>query len=65
MRAELKQFSEKMGDESGGIPYTIIGNKTISGFGDKAKKQIKDAIMDQYKNSYDVYFDIKENEVQE
>lgn len=56
----LKQFTMKMGDELGGVPYTIVGNKTFSGFGEKAKKQIKEAIMSQYKNSYDVYFDTNE-----
>lgn len=61
----LKQFAERMKADFGGIPYTIIGNEIISGFDERAEKKIIDAIMSQYKNSYDVYFDIKENEVQE
>jgi len=52
----LKQFSQKMGDEVKGVPYTIIGNETFSGFGEKIKEQIKTAIKTQSKNSYDVYF---------
>lgn len=59
-----EQFAEKMGDAADGVPYTIIGNKTISGFGDAAKKKIKNAIMEEYEKSYDVYFDLKK-EVQE
>lgn len=59
-----KRFATKMGDEVDGVPYTIVGNKTFSGFGESAKKKIKDAIKEQYKNSYDVYFDLKK-EVQE
>lgn len=55
----LKQFSTKMGDEVSLIPYTIIGNKTFIGFGEKTKNQIKSAIKEQYKNSYDVYFNNK------
>ena len=45
-----------MGDEVKGVPYTIIGNETFSGFGEKIKEQIKTAIKTQSKNSYDVYF---------
>lgn len=59
-----EEFALKMGDEADGVPYTIIGNKTISGFSDAAKKKIKNAIVEQHKNSYDVYFDLKK-EVQE
>lgn len=55
----LKQFAGSMGDEVSGIPYTIIGNKTFTGFGENHEKEILDAIKEQYKNSYDVYFDKK------
>lgn len=53
----LKQFAAKMGDEVTGIPYTIIGNKTFKGFNENHESKILDAIKEQYKNSYDVYFD--------
>lgn len=46
-----------MGDEAKGVPYTIIGNKSFTGFNEEDKKDLIDAIESQYKNSYDVYFD--------
>ena len=46
-----------MGDEVSGVPYTIIGEKTFSGFSETYEKDILDAIKNQYQNSYDVYFD--------
>lgn len=55
-----EEFATKMGDEVEGVPYTIVGNKTFSGFGDVAKDKIKNAIITQYKDSYDVYFDNKD-----
>lgn len=55
----LKQFAGSMGDEVSEIPYTIIGNKTFTGFGESHEKEILEAIKEQYKNSYDVYFDKK------
>ena len=53
----LEQFANAMGDEVKGVPYTIIGNKTFSGFSKKYEEQFLNAIKDQYHNSYDVYFD--------
>ena len=53
----LTQFSGAMGDEVKGVPYTIIGNKTFSGFGKSLEKEILNAIKEQHKDSYDVYFD--------
>lgn len=55
----FKQFAGSMGDEVSGIPYTIIGNKTFTGFGESHEKEFLEAIKEQYKNSYDVYFDKK------
>lgn len=52
----LEQFANAMGDEVSGVPYTIIGNKTFTGFSEKYKEQFLKAIKDQYHNSYDVYF---------
>jgi len=50
-----------MGDKVTGVPYTIIGKKSFTGFGEKSKINFIQAIESQYKNSYDVYFDqIKE-----
>lgn len=57
----LKQFANSMGDEVSGVPYTIIGNETFSGFGEKYVDKMLDAIKNQYHNSYDVYFDKRDN----
>lgn len=50
-------FAESMGDKVTGVPYTIIGDKSFTGFGEKSKNDFISAIEKQYKNSYDVYFD--------
>lgn len=50
-------FAENIGDIVTGVPYTIIGNKTFVGFSKKHEKDFISAIENQYKNSYDVYFD--------
>lgn len=52
-------FANLMGDEAKGVPYIIIGDKTFKGFSTRYEEDIKDAIISQYKNSYDVYFDNK------
>lgn len=53
----LYAFAESMKDKVTGVPYTIIGNETFKGFGDKYKSDFISAIGTQYKNSYDVYLD--------
>lgn len=52
----LKQFANAMGDEVSGVPYTIIGNRTFTGFSEKFEEQFLEIIKEQHKNSYDVYF---------
>lgn len=52
----LNKFSKLMNDNVSGVPYTIIGNKSFSGFNDNTKDEIITAIKEQYNNSYDVYF---------
>lgn len=56
----MEQFANKMGDEISGVPYIVIGNRTFKGFSEKHKESIKAAIKEQYKDSYDVYFENKE-----
>ena len=51
-----EQFAKKMGDKPQGVPYTIIGNKSFNGYGEQYNNDIINAIISQYKNSYDVYF---------
>jgi len=53
----MEAFANAMGDKVTGVPYTIIGEKTFSGFGEKSKNEFIDAIETQHKNNYDVYFD--------
>lgn len=50
-------FGESMGDKITGIPYTIIGDKSFTGFEERYKNDFISAIEKQHKNSYDVYFD--------
>ena len=53
----MKEFGKAMGDNLTGVPYTIIGKESIKGFNDSKKEQILDAIINESKNNYDVYFD--------
>lgn len=53
----LEEFSSRMGDTVRGVPYTIIGKKTFTGFSSDYEEDMLKAIKEQYKNSYDVYFD--------
>ena len=53
----IHTFAKAMGDEAKGVPYTIIGNKSFTGFNKEDKIDLVNAIESQYKNSYDVYFD--------
>ena len=50
-------FAENMGDKLTGVPYTIIGNKSFSGFDEKYKNDFVIAIENQYNSNFDVYFD--------
>lgn len=52
-----EKLAEKMGDEAKGVPYTIIGEKTFSGYSEEMNDEIIKAIKSGYKDSYDVYFD--------
>lgn len=58
----LEQFASNMEDEITGVPYTIIGNKTFKGFSERRQEEMLNAIKEQYKDSYDVYFDNIDNE---
>ncbi len=53
----LKTFSSAMNEEINSVPYTIIGKKSFHGFNDKISLEIIDAIKEEYKNNYDIYFD--------
>lgn len=53
----LNKLASKMDKEIDGVPFTIIGNKVFGGFTLAYKQDMINAIKNQYKNSYDVYFD--------
>ena len=53
----MKEFGKAMDDNLTGVPYTIIGKESIKGFNDSKKEQILNAIINESKNNYDVYFD--------
>lgn len=61
-REILEQFASNMEDEITGVPYTIIGNKSFKGFSTRYEEEMLNAIKEQYKDSYDVYFDNIDNE---
>jgi len=53
----LKEFGKKLNVEIKGVPFTIIGEKTFSGFGEQRKEEIKEAIKTESEKNFDVYFD--------
>lgn len=55
----LSITKELLGSEATGVPFTVIGDTVISGFGEGKKKFMLDLITSEYKNSYDVYFNRK------
>lgn len=53
----LKTFAYYLDKKVTGVPFTIIGEKVIVGFGSNAKEEIPEAIKSEYKKDYDIYFD--------
>lgn len=53
----LKEFGKELNVEIKGVPFTIIGEKTFSGFGEQRKEEIKEAIKTESEKNFDVYFD--------
>lgn len=54
-------FAENMNTELKGVPFTVIGDEYISGFGSETKNVLTEKIESQKNKKYDVYFDkIKE-----
>lgn len=59
-RAEMDVFADAMGDKDvNSVPYTIIGNESISGFGNSSTtgKKILEAVEKAQENGKDIYFD--------
>lgn len=51
----LNNFSEIMEDKVSGVPYTIIGNKTFTGYNETKKSELISTIIEQSQNKDDVY----------
>jgi len=56
------ELADELGEKVTGVPYTIIGDKTFSGFGNSMKNDLKGTIMDQYNNDFDAYKRLKASE---
>lgn len=56
------ELADELGEEVSGVPYTIIGDKTFSGFGISMKKDLKSTIMNQHNKNFDVYKKLKNKE---
>ena len=54
-------FAENMNVELKGVPFTVIGEKNIRGFGESTKQLLIEYINEEKDKGYDLYFDkIKE-----
>lgn len=52
----MKKVADKLGDDVGGVPYIVIGDKSWSGFTESYGDEMKDTIKKQYdKDSKDRY----------
>lgn len=61
----IKVFSEALdGKEAKGVPYTIIGEKSFTGFSEGQSDQLIEAITSQYQDAYDIYFDKVKNQLE-
>lgn len=56
------ELADELGEEVSGVPYTIIGDKTFSGFGISMKKDLRSTIMNQHNKNFDVYKKLKNKE---
>lgn len=54
----MKQVAEKLGQEAGGVPFIVIGDKTFGGYASSYDDQIKDAIKSLYEQSKDKRYDV-------
>lgn len=61
----LGEVSEYLGQEAGGVPYIIIGDKVFGGYTEEYNDSIKEAITDLYKTKakkrYDVFKEMKKH----
>lgn len=53
----LTQFAKAMNESVSGVPYTVIGQESVIGFGEESKAEILRLIKSQHINGYDIYLD--------
>lgn len=53
----MNRFATALGEEAKGVPYTVIGDVSFSGFGETSKEKFIEAIKTKHQNSSDIYFD--------
>lgn len=56
-----KELGKLLNVDIKGVPFTIIGEKSFSGFGEKIKEEIKNTIQIESKKNFDVYLDKYKN----
>ncbi len=54
----FKKFAAAMNDETSGVPYIIIGNKSFKGYINSWNNDILNAIIDGHNKDFDIYFDV-------
>ncbi len=51
----LNEFADILNENINGVPYMIIGDKSFFGYGESLNEDIKNEIINQSKNNYDVH----------
>ncbi|MCM1371031.1 MAG: thioredoxin family protein [Clostridium sp.] len=61
--ALMEEVADYLGEEAGGVPYIIIGDKVFPGYVSTWDQEIKTAIVDLYNNKdrYDVFYEMEHN----
>ena len=60
----MNRFATALGEEAKGVPYTVIGDVSFTGFGEADKEKFIETIKSKHQNSSDIYFDKIKNEKQ-
>ena len=58
----MNKFADALNEEVTGVPYTVIGDVSFTGFGESSKEKFIETIKNKHQNSSDVYFDKIKNE---
>lgn len=53
----MNKFADALNEEAKGVPYTVIGDVSFTGFGESSKEKFIETIKNKHQNSSDVYFD--------